>query len=113
MGERRLYKYLDANGGLMMLYNSNLMFTNATLLNDPFDCHLAFRDLSTIPTSVRRGMPGDVFYQIEYQKGLTRRENTYICSLSQVHDSILMWSYYTKNIQAYALVWIWKKQGCI
>lgn len=80
-----------------MLYNSNLMFTNATLLNDPFDCHLAFRDLSTIPTSVRRGMPGDVFYQIEYQKGLTRRENTYICSLSQVHDSILMWSYYTKQ----------------
>ena len=35
----KLYKYLDVNGGLMMLHNSNLQFTNATRLNDPFDCH--------------------------------------------------------------------------
>ena len=31
------YKYLDANGGLQMLQNSNLQFTNATRLNDPFE----------------------------------------------------------------------------
>ena len=35
----KLYKYLDANGGLLMLQNSNLQFTNATKFNDPFDCH--------------------------------------------------------------------------
>lgn len=44
MGENTLYKYLDADGGLAMLYNNNLMFTNATQLNDPFDCHPALRD---------------------------------------------------------------------
>lgn len=38
----RLYKYLDASGGLAMLYKSTLMFTNATQLNDPFDCHPAY-----------------------------------------------------------------------
>ena len=38
----RLYKYLDADGGLMMLYYGTLMFTNATQLNDPFDCHPAY-----------------------------------------------------------------------
>lgn len=97
MAESRLFKYLDVNGGLMMLYYGTLMFTNATQLNDPFDCHPVLRDLSETSTSVRRGVPGDVFSKIEYNKGLMRREKTYICSLSKVHDSILMWSYYTKQ----------------
>ena len=34
-----LYKYLDANGAKKMLELSNLMYTNATMFNDPFDCH--------------------------------------------------------------------------
>ena len=45
----KLYKYLDVNGGLMMLHNSNLQFTNATRLNDPFDCHPALFDFSNAP----------------------------------------------------------------
>ena len=32
-----LFKYLDAKGGLSMLSKSNLQFTNAMYLNDPFD----------------------------------------------------------------------------
>lgn len=35
-----LYKYLDADGGLNMLKYHNLQFTNASRLNDPFDCRL-------------------------------------------------------------------------
>jgi hypothetical protein len=46
MSNDRLYKYLDADGGLRMLYNRTLMFTNATQLNDPFDCHPAYIHLS-------------------------------------------------------------------
>ena len=45
MGEAKLYKYLDFNGGLMMLHYGNLQFTNATQLNDPFDCHPSLIDL--------------------------------------------------------------------
>lgn len=97
MNNDRLYKYLDADGGLNMLYNSTLMFTNATQLNDPFDCHPALRDLSEAPSNIRRGVPGDVFSEWEYNKGLMRMDKTYICSLSKAHDSILMWSYYTKH----------------
>ena len=44
MAERILYKYLDTKDGLMMLRGSNLQFTNATRLNDPFDCHPALFD---------------------------------------------------------------------
>lgn len=44
MGEAKLYKYLDFNGGLMMLHYGNLQFTNATQLNDPFDCHPSLID---------------------------------------------------------------------
>lgn len=97
MGEKKLYKYLDANGGMMMLYNSTLMFTNATQLNDPFDCHPVLRDLSATPVDIRQGLPGDVFSRFEYEKGLESREKTYVCSLSKVYNSILMWSYYTKH----------------
>ena len=39
MKEGILYKYLDANGGRLMLKNSNLQYTNAAMFNDPFDCH--------------------------------------------------------------------------
>lgn len=46
MVERILYKYLNAKGGLMMLHNGNLQFTNATRLNDPFYCHVALFEYS-------------------------------------------------------------------
>ena len=76
MGEAKLYKYLDFNGGLMMLHYGNLQFTNATQLNDPFDC---------IIEELRR----DPFRRT--------REEAWICSLSKIYDSILMWSYYSKH----------------
>lgn len=97
MGERKLYKYLDADGGLKMLYNSNLMFTNATQLNDPFDCHPVYIHLSGEMPTPYKGWPSETVSWLEYNKRLERRDITYICSLSKVHDSILMWSYYTKQ----------------
>lgn len=92
-----LYKYLDAEGGAAMLYNSNLMFTNATQLNDPFDCHPAYIHLSGEMPTPYRGWSSEVVSWLEYNKRLQRRDKTYICSLSKVHDSILMWTYYTKH----------------
>ena len=97
MGETILYKYLDANGGLMMLYYGTLMFTNATQLNDPFDCRPAYIDIPKDAIPHYRGLPSKVVSDLEYNKGLNQRDKTYICSLSKVHDSILMWSYYSKN----------------
>lgn len=97
MGANKLYKYLDAQGGLMMLLNSNLQFTNATQLNDPFDCHPVYRDLSQVSIKQRQGLPGDVYSELIFQKGMMQRDKSYICSLSKVHDSITMWSYYSKH----------------
>ena len=94
MAERILYKYLDADGGLMMLYNSNLMFTNATKLNDPFDCHPALFDYSNTPTNKYNWPPSD-FLRLKGENDMeNRRNDTWICSLSKIHNSILMWSYY-------------------
>lgn len=94
MAEKTLYKYLDVKGGLMMLNYSNLQFTNATRLNDPFDCHPALFDYSNAPTNKYNWPPADFLKQ----KGETDMENqrnrTWICSLSKIHDSLLMWSYY-------------------
>lgn len=93
----RLYKYLDADGGLMMLYYGTLMFTNATQLNDPFDCHPAYTHFSGEMLPPYKGWPPETISKLEYNKGLQRRDKTYICSLSKVYDSLLMWSYYNKH----------------
>ena len=94
MGNAKLYKYLDVKGGLMMLHNSNLQFTNATRLNDPFDCHPALFDFSNAPVNEYNWPPADFLRE----KGITDMENlrnsAWICSLSKVHDSLLMWTYY-------------------
>ena len=93
-GNITLYKYLDAKGGLMMLQNSNLQFTNATRLNDPFDCHPALLDFSNAPVNEHNWPPADFLKE----KGITDMENlrssAWICSLSKVNDSLLMWTYY-------------------
>lgn len=88
------YKYLDATGGLMMLYYGTLQFTNATQLNDPFDCHPALIDFSQVPPEKTKAWPADVISLLESDRHRRYRELAYICSLSKVHDSLLMWSYY-------------------
>ncbi len=80
-----------------MLYNSTLMFTNATQLNDPFDCLPKYVDFQPDSSGLHRGIPASFYSEMEYQKGLNRRDKTYICSLSKVHDSTTMWSYYNDN----------------
>lgn len=97
MGEERLYKYLDADGGLMMLYNSNLQFTNVLQLNDPFDCHPSLIDFSDVPKEVCGNWPPEVVSFLRSDKFRNYREETWLCSLSKVHDSLLMWSYYSKH----------------
>ena len=88
------YKYLDTKGGLAMLLNSNLQFTNATRLNDPFDCNPALFDYSNVPANKNNWPPAD-FLKLKGETDMENQRNrAWICSLSKVHDSILMWSYY-------------------
>lgn len=94
MAERILYKYLDAKGGLMMLQGSNLQFTNATRLNDPFDCHPALFDYANAPEMESGWPPADFISSMEEKFNEIQRDKTWICSLSKIHDSLLMWSYY-------------------
>lgn len=92
-----LYKYLDAEGGLKMLENSNLQFTNATKFNDPFDCHPALFDYSHVPTTPNNWPPAD-FIQSKGELDMENlRNSTWICCLSQVFDSLLMWAYYNNH----------------
>ena len=83
-----LYKYLDIKGGMIMLGmrkkcdHPTLQFTNATQLNDPFDCHPNLVDYS----EARSKRDENFAYSI--------RKRTWLCSLSKVNDSLLMWSHY-------------------
>ena len=97
MRAKKLYKYLDAEGALMMLYYKTLQFTNATQMNDPFDCHPSLIDVSNVPKERGSVWGKDVVKQIETNKFERTRDLAWICSLSKVHNSLLMWSYYNKH----------------
>lgn len=93
-----LYKYLDIVGAKSMIWNQNLQFTNASQLNDPFDCHPKLIDYSNVPIAkLQSGIPKDWWIEKEELDALNLRNDTWLCSLSKVNDSILMWSHYCYN----------------
>lgn len=89
-----LYKYLDAEGAQKMLENHNLQFTNATRLNDPFDCHPSLIKFSNVPAERCRVWSKKVVSKLESSFYEKSRQDAWICSLSKVYDALLMWSYY-------------------
>ena len=92
-----LYKYLDFDGGMAMLKNRTLQFTNATKFNDPFDCHPALFVYSNVPPSKRNLNPAGFFSKMKYNDMKNYREQTWIYCLSKVCDSLLMWAYYNNH----------------
>ena len=95
---RILYKYLDITGAKCMIGHQNLQFTNASQLNDPFDCHPKLFDYSNVPKSRLQGwIPEKWWKEKEENDALNSRNDTWLCSLSKVYDSILMWSHYCHN----------------
>ena len=95
---RILYKYLDINGAKCMIGNKNLQFTNASQLNDPFDCHQKLIDFSNVPDIIAKDPIHKEWEQeVEENDAINRRNDTWLCSLSKIHDSILMWSHYCYN----------------
>ncbi len=92
------YKYIDIGGAKCMLEKNNLQFTNATQLNDPFDCHPKLLDYSNVPTSKLQGwIPKECWIEKEETKAFSMRNETWLCSLSKVFDSLLMWTHYCCN----------------
>ncbi len=95
---RILYKYLDINGAKCMIGNQDLQFTNASQLNDPFDCHPKLIDYSNVPDSIAKDAIHKEWEQEVFEnKALNLRNDTWLCSLSKINDSILMWSHYCYN----------------
>lgn len=81
-----------------MIGNQTLQFTNASQLNDPFDCHPRLLDYSNVPAQKLQGwIPEKWWVGKEENDALNLRDETWLCSLSKVCDSILMWSHYCYN----------------
>ena len=95
---RILYKYIDMDGAKCMIRNQNLQFTNASQLNDPFDCHPKLLDYSNVPERKLQGwIPKEWWIKKEENDALNLRNDTWLCSLSKINDSILMWAHYCYN----------------
>ena len=80
-----------------MLHYSNLMYANATTFNDPFDCHPCLIDFSKVPFERCKIWDAAVIEDLESNRYINYRNDLWICCLSKVYDSILMWSYYNKH----------------
>lgn len=81
-----------------MIGNQNLQFTNASQLNDPFDCHPKLIDYSNVPDTKLQGwIPKEWWIEKEENDALNLRNDTWLCSLSKVNNSLLMWSHYCYN----------------
>ena len=94
------YKYLgfdsnfDKDSGNLMLSNSNLQFTRASKLNDPFDCDSELLDFTRyeVDYEMQYGEPANQIELFEQS-----REGYMVCSLSRTYKSLLMWSYYNQH----------------
>lgn len=83
---------------MCMIGNKNLQFTNASQLNDPFDCHPKLLDYSKVPGSKLQGwIPEEWMREKGENDALNLRNDTWLCSLSKVNDSLLMWAHYCYN----------------
>ena len=81
-----------------MLGNRTLQYTNASQLNDPFDCHPKLLDYSNVPDEVLHGwIPKEWWQEKEENDALNLRNDTWLTSFSKVNDSILMWAHYCNN----------------
>ena len=92
-----LYKYLDAKGAKEMLNHSNLMYTNATMFNDPFDCHPGLIDFSNVPSEACKCWSAKDIEDLHSNKYSNYRDGLWICCLTKKFNSILMWSYYNQH----------------
>jgi hypothetical protein len=97
MTSQILYKYLDAQGAATMLYNGDLQFTNATRLNDPFDCHPALIDFSKISPEQAKPWGKEDTILLESNPYERNRNEAWICSLSKINNSLPMWTFYAKD----------------
>ena len=80
-----------------MLEHHNLQFTNATKFNDPFDCHPALFDYSHVPECPHNWPPADFLSSKGENDMENLRNNTWMCCLSKVFGSLLMWAYYNNH----------------
>lgn len=94
---RQLFKYIDVNGALAMLSKGTLQFTNSFYFNDPFDCHPSLIDFSSSPSGLYGAEFTNMIRETHKNKYDRLRERTWICSLSKINDSLLMWSHYANN----------------
>ena len=69
-----------------MIGNQNLQFTNASQLNDPFDCHQKLIDYSNVPDIIAKDPIRKEWEQeIEENDAFNRRNDTWLCSLSKIY----------------------------
>lgn len=94
---RILYKYLDIDGALAMLEKRTIRFTNATQMNDPFDCHPSLIDFSNASEGAVTEEWGQLMVETEVNRAKNLRMDTWLCCLSKNFNSILMWSHYGRN----------------
>lgn len=65
--------------------------------NDPFDCDPNLIDFSKVPYERCKTWTSDIIESLAFDQYRKNREDVWVCCLSKVFDSLLMWAYYNNH----------------
>lgn len=89
-----VYKYLDFNGAVAMLTNSNLQFTRADHLNDDLDCNID----SIIDFSALKAFDFDPSFKLQYREKLKNEIGQCgILSVAKSYNNKCLWEGYSRS----------------
>ena len=62
-----------------------------------FDCHPALIDFSNVPEEACKNWSAKDIEWLKSGRYQKNRDKAWICSLSKIYDSMLMWAYYVNQ----------------
>ena len=102
-----LYKYREFSDNTdKIILNSELYFASYNSFNDPFDCNLGFREISSYSDEelenccqeeLKKGVDKEKYLIDLSEKLIKAKSEVGILCLSRNKKNILMWSHYAKN----------------
>ena len=92
--QKKVYKYIDFEGGMSMLHNCNVRFTSAVDLNDEYDCNAALFNYETFQKIVTALNLPEEIVKFAIQKDAKEISHWGVCSLCKTSDNVSLWENY-------------------
>lgn len=92
--QKKVYKYIDFEGGMSMLGSCNVRFTSAVDLNDEYDCNAELFNYETFQKIVTALNLPEEIVKFAIQKDANEISHWGVCSLCKTSDNVSLWENY-------------------